>query len=814
MPTVRDQIKREHAAVERGSEEYYHKQDELRKKGRGEQVDAHTILVKNYLTQVAQALHENSNRKKAGKGGKYNRLLKLAALKDGKEEWMSVAYIGLQTILAALGTPKGRNVNRLVHTIATRLEADIKCRMFQEEYPAYYSVVERSFEDQGINQYQHKHRVMMYKFNEFELQWNDWSEITRVQIGSRVIAAILKEMPEIFQLGMERQGRKTYRIIETTVEADDWIADAERVNGLAEPHMLPMIVPPLPWEKRGDTFTGGYYTPGMAQAVGSFIKLRNPSDADKEFISNTDMDVHLRTVNRIQNTPWTINHDVYKVQKEIYEKGLGIGTPRRDKFELVPFPSHLKDVPKDAYTEQNLEEIICWKETQKAIYWKEKKRVQENIAFAYNFNTATELLKNEEFYYVYTCDSRGRLYANPSGLSPQGSDTSKGLIVFAHALPLGKSGIRWLAINGANKFGNDKISYDDRISWIHSIRRDIQAVVEDPISNRHIWGAADKPYQFLAFCFEWAGCSYGNDETFKSRLPVGLDGSCNGLQHYSAMLRDSVGGSATNLLPTTTPNDIYGDVAEVCKRKLASEPDLKARFWEQHINRKATKRQVMTLPYGSTLQSCRKYTIEFLLDNLAKFGLREDQVAEYASYLNPILWASIGEVVVAARAAMDWLQKSTSLICRDGEPVRWYTPIDFPVIQQYTIDDRVTVYTQLLGTVKVNANVYTDTVDPTRQRSGIAPNFVHSIDATHMLMTVDNMPEHVTSFAMIHDDYGVHCCHTEVLFRTIRRSFHDLYYYHSPLDEWSVQQPVDLTPTPDIGDYDLDSIYAADYFFG
>src|SRR3546814_16441857 len=46
-----------------------------------------------------------------------------------------------------------------------------------------------------------------------------------------------------------------------------------------------------------------------------------------------------------------------------------------------------------------------------------------------------------------------------------------------------------------------------------------------------------------------------------SRIPVALDGSCSGLQHFSAMLRDEEGGAAVNLLPAERPQDVYKRVA-------------------------------------------------------------------------------------------------------------------------------------------------------------------------------------------------------------------------------------------------------------
>lgn len=43
--------------------------------------------------------------------------------------------------------------------------------------------------------------------------------------------------------------------------------------------------------------------------------------------------------------------------------------------------------------------------------------------------------------------------------------------------------------------------------------------------------------------------------------PCGQDGSCNGLQHYAALGRDSVGAASVNLLPSDLPQDVYREVA-------------------------------------------------------------------------------------------------------------------------------------------------------------------------------------------------------------------------------------------------------------
>ena len=62
----------------------------------------------------------------------------------------------------------------------------------------------------------------------------------------------------------------------------------------------------------------------------------------------------------------------------------------------------------------------------------------------------------------------------------------------------------------------------------------------------------------LAACMEVRGAlawhdAWGSTATYPSRLPVQIDGSCNGLQHYAALGRDAPGGAAVNLEPFDRP---------------------------------------------------------------------------------------------------------------------------------------------------------------------------------------------------------------------------------------------------------------------
>lgn len=803
MSTIAEQIKWEKECVARGTERYYANQDRLRDSGQVDQTDVGSYLLKQRLTEVAERLKVMANAKGAGRSAKYNALLRQVALDD---DYLKIAYIGLKVALDAIIEGRKNRIVNICMNIGTRLESDLKCQMFEAEHPAYYGTVYQSFKEQNITDFTHMHKVMNMKFNEFGLEWNEWSQLYKMHVGQRVLSAILFVFGDVFFMNKERKGKKTQYVLDTTSEFDVWAAEFEKERGFMYPYLLPLKIPPNDWTD--NKTNSAYYTPTMNTQLPLIKTARGNA---KEYVQQFDPVHHRTAINKLQKTPWAINNRVLEVQRAVYEQGLSIGMPSNKVIEPPPFPAHLADKDKESYTERDREEIKLWKEMAKSAYGKENQRKGQVLAYMRSSKLALELAEWDRFYFAYNCDFRGRIYCATAGLSPQGADTSKGILYFADGVVLGEEGIKWLAVQGANTYGYDKDTYEGRVAWIRQHEQQIRATVSDPLSAREFWGGADKPYQFLAFCFEWHDCGYGTRPEATSRIPVGLDGSCNGLQHFSAMLRDEVGAHATNLTDNGLPSDIYQSVADVTSEKLQAMDDPRAVKWLQvGISRKCAKRPVMTLPYGATQQSARAAVLEYAQDNWHKFDLPEKHQFEFARFLTPILWEAIGEVVIAAREAMDWLQKNTK-----NEFMKWVTPLNFPVYQHYAKTESIRVETQLSGSCRLRINLASYSSEEAKkvgQRNGIAPNFVHSIDSTHMVLTINGMDNEY--LAMIHDDFGTHAGHTQKLFNTIRNAFQYLYSAYDPLMEWAEQVGADIETIPEKGTYNIAEIQQAAFFFG
>ena len=81
------------------------------------------------------------------------------------------------------------------------------------------------------------------------------------------------------------------------------------------------------------------------------------------------------------------------------------------------------------------------------------------------------------------------------------------------------------------------------------------------------WRTSEEPWQTLSSCQELAAALRSPDPpSYISHLPVHQDGSCNGLQHYAALGRDSAGAASVNLAPADRPQDVYSGVAVLVRR--------------------------------------------------------------------------------------------------------------------------------------------------------------------------------------------------------------------------------------------------------
>lgn len=815
------QIEWEDAMLRRGVERFMSAQTQARDEGRGDEANAERRMLSHYLLAVAEGIesfvtptqhsHDNSEKK----------LLRLLPSK-------TLAMMTLKTILSELHNPR-MPLAALARAVGGRIEDELMMQKFHSEYGAYFEEIVRKIESkQSYDRAFKKKSIAGSMRRTHGEEVAPWPITKKYRIGQHLIhiAAGVCDLFEVHAVASENRGGTFVRATDKCLA---WMRDFEAEMSIMFPDRMPMLIKPDPWV---DAENGGYITPHLRKMTPLIIKSPVSTANSHDWLTmynDANMPSVYLGINALQDTRWQVNDAVLRVLRTVMAQNLGTGVPRSDPYEFPSCPLEEGVKPSDLHPESDeIAAFNMWKGEMRTIHEFESERRAKIVNVSRIIRMAGEM-ENKEFHYVYRCDFRGRVYCATSGLSPQGTELAKALLRFADGKRLGSRGWYWFRVAGANRYGKDKVSFDDRVAWIDAQADSWRRCAADPIGTREIWGKADDPYSFLAWCYEYWGASQcANPATFVSHLPIGMDGSCNGLQHFSAMLRDNVGGSAVNLIPAEIPSDIYQRVADVVSKRLRAMPDNPyavrwlALFHELGLTgtpRTLTKKPVMTLPYGSTERTACDSVMQWYLEH-GNNAFPKTEAFKHALFLTPILWSSIGDVVIAARAAMKWIRQCAGIVARAGHPLEYTSVLGFPVkqVNEKMKSERIETYLSGALRLRIAIDVPTGELDSLKMQNGSSPNFVHHVDATHMLMTICAMiAAGITSFAMIHDDYGCHAADIETMHRVIRTSFLDLYMNHDLLrdfkDQLEKSSGCKLPDPPAFGTLDLAGVVDSKYFF-
>ncbi|CAI9098734.1 OLC1v1035430C3 [Oldenlandia corymbosa var. corymbosa] len=570
---------------------------------------------------------------------------------------------------------------------------------------------------------------------------------------------------------------------------------------------VPMLVPPKKW--RGYDKGGYLFLP-------SFLMRTHGSRQQQNAIKRAPMKQMQRVfeaLDTLGNTKWRVNRRILNIVETIWGGGGNVAglVNRKD----VPIPELLSD---------NEEEIKKWK-------WKARKARKINQEL-HSLRCDTELklsvarnMKDEEgFYYPHNLDFRGRAYPMHPHLNHLSSDLCRGLLEFAEGRPLGKSGLYWLKVHLANLFGGSvkKLSHDQRLAFVENHLNEVLDSADNPLNGNQWWLKAEDPFQCLAACINLSeALKSSSPYTVISHLPIHQDGSCNGLQHYAALGKDSMEAAAVNLIAGDKPADVYSEIATRVRDiiRLDSEKDpatdpnaIVAKLLLDQVDRKLVKQTVMTSVYGVTYVGAR----EQIKRRLEEKGLIADDrlLFSAACYGAKVTMAALGELFEAARGIMVWLGDCAKVIASENQPVRWTTPLGLPIVQPYFKSQRHIIKTSLQVLALQREG---DSVEARKQRTAFPPNFVHSLDSTHMMMTAVACRDAGLQFAGVHDSFWTHACDVGKMNQILREKFVELYsmpILENLLESFQTSYPSLTFPAlPKRGDFDLREVLESPYFF-
>lgn len=566
---------------------------------------------------------------------------------------------------------------------------------------------------------------------------------------------------------------------------------------------LPMLVEPEPWTK----FDKG----GFIEYPAQLVRVKNGEKDQRIYaeaaVERGDMEQVSKGLDVLGRTGWRINPRVFDMVLEAWNSG-------EELANIPPLDPEIP-VPPEPEPSDNPLQRREWVRAVKAVENKKSGLHSQRCFMNFQLEIA-RAFKDQTFYFPHNMDFRGRAYPIPTYLNHMGADHVRGLLYFSKGKELGENGLRWLKVHLANVFGYDKASLKEREQFAMDHLNDIYDSATNPLAGDRWWLQAEDAWQCLAACFELKAALESPDPTkYVSHLPVHQDGTCNGLQHYAALGGDIWGAQQVNLLPGDRPADVYSAVAELVKQSIAE--DLKvgnifAKAIDGKITRKVVKQTVMTNVYGVTFVGAKAQVLKQL--DAAYPNLRQEAgipTTMIASYVATKIFKALSSMFRGAHDIQYWLGECAGRICRaltpeqieriaNGETastkkassnprlkkakrkynediitqfnstIVWTTPLRMPVVQPYRKSE-TRVITTSLQDLNLQVPERSDPVNRRKQLQAFPPNFIHSLDASHMLLSALECDELGLSFAAVHDSFWTHAADIDVMNSVLRDSF-------------------------------------------
>ncbi|KAM6168686.1 DNA-directed RNA polymerase, mitochondrial [Erethizon dorsatum] len=603
------------------------------------------------------------------------------------------------------------------------------------------------------------------------------------------------------------------------------LEDAAEPTLIFEATDMPMLCPPLPWTS---SQAGGFLlspTKLMRSVEGSLQHQHL-----LESCPPAELHGALDALTQLGNCAWRVNGRVLELVLEVFHnKGCArLGVPPPTSEAPRPPLDHLPpNAPPDRKAQLRQEVARCLKTAREMHGLRQEALYRLSLA---------QHLRHRVFWLPHNMDFRGRTYPCPPHFNHLGSDLARALLEFAQGRPLGPHGLDWLKIHLVNLTGLKKREpLHTRLAFANTMMDDILDSADWPMTGRKWWMEAEEPWQTLACCMEVARAVRSPDPAaYVSHLPVHQDGSCNGLQHYAALGRDSVGAASVNLMPSDEPQDVYSGVAaqvEVFRTQDAQQGLKVAQVLEGFISRKVVKQTVMTMVYGVTVYGGR-LQIEKRLRELSDFP--QVFVWEASHYLVHLVFKSLQEMFSGTRTIQHWLTQSARLIAQAGSAVEWVTPLGVPIVQPYHHESKLVIRGGLQSITWNSSVDASQKPNLLKQKNGFPPNFIHSLDSCHMMLTALHCYRKGLTFVSVHDCFWTHACDIPIMNQVCREQFVRL--HSQPILEdlsaflmrrfcsaESTRPRTDNTQTaklldmlrsvPQKGDFDLEQVKGSTYFF-
>jgi DNA-directed RNA polymerase len=686
-------------------------------------------------------------------------------------------------------------------------------------------------------------------------QMAEWTSRELIRAGNWGAQILLKAMPLVFQREDSPRGSRSSALWTITEFGMDMAKEALAEAVCLCPVYQPRTVRPKDWDRFVMRIAEDDRTLDRAQLLRT--RHKDIMSAASHAIRTGTMAPTLKALNTLQSVPFRINTWIMDVIIGCYNNNIDIeGLPM---WGRLPVP---KKKSAEEWQHMSVEQRRLAAKTRRGRQRANRTNDADTISFTEDMEVAARLAVADQFYTPMNMDWRGRVYSLTQ-FNFQREDRVRALFLFANGEPIGEEGINWLKVHVANSGAFDKVDkkpIEERIKWVDENLTLLTDYVKRPLYSTG-WTQADSPFLFLAACRELCSVLAGDGPAHICHMPVSFDGSCSGLQHLAAMTL-APEGTHVNLTDNAEPADVYQLVADLAKQLIEADLDDDTLFGKVDddrkdrktiapmkklarialtfgVDRKLVKRNVMTFAYSSKEFGMSEQHYEDTMEPLElkmlkgeienhPFGETEDEWRLFSRYLAKRVLQAIKSVVRLPAEAMEFMQKLAKVLAHEGKPLRWTSPAGVPCINRYhaLTTERIELWCHSNGvkqrTTTTVATGYETAIAKDKAAAGIAPNFVHSHDAAHLLLTVcASADEGITDIATVHDSFGCLPSRAGRFNAIIRESFLRMYTDHDVLAELLESARADLTPAnhdklpalPIKGALDLKEVLNARYAF-
>lgn len=330
------------------------------------------------------------------------------------------------------------------------------------------------------------------KLHQDSIEWMPWPKNDKVHLGQNCISFFTDATGLAQRVTQQRGKNKTISFLEPTAACLALITERNKRCELLSPTFMPTVAPPRPWTA---PHSGGYWFLLRPQP---FIK--NASKKQLSELADTPaMASVYEAINAMQETAWKINKPVLAVMQTVGEQKLplgGFGFQTSQALPPCPSCNGAVDSTRRDHTCFDADKAAhrIWSRAAAKVHAANQKSRSKQLQAAKGLWVADKFKDDAAIFFPTNLDFRGRAYALPMFLNPQGADWAKGVLTFAHGKPItDERAARWLMIHGANTWGEDKVTLDRRIGWVEENRARILACAADPLSET-MWSDADKPW--------------------------------------------------------------------------------------------------------------------------------------------------------------------------------------------------------------------------------------------------------------------------------------------------------------------------------